>query len=122
MKLILSRHWASLLNFLTYALDLDERPRTEKEDDGTTLILLRIFFQGEKLDVPYISIPLGVILTDNLIITVCKRHNVILDEVLRTRVVGFRLPNEFGWSYAYYCLLPTNFLLIYVKSTTMLRS
>ena len=46
-------------DFLVYALDLDERPRTEKEDDGTTLILLRIpFFQGEKLDVPYTSIPL----------------------------------------------------------------
>ncbi len=59
--------------FITYPLDLDERPRTEKEDDGTTLILIRIpFFQGEKLDVPYTSIPLGIILTDKLIVTVCK--------------------------------------------------
>lgn len=76
-------------DFLTYPLDLDERSRTEKEDDGTILILLRIpFFQGEKLDVPYTSIPLGIILTDKMIITVCKRHNVVLDEMLRTRVRG----------------------------------
>lgn len=76
-------------DFLTYALDLDERPRTEKEDDGTTLIMLRIpFFQGEKLDVPYTSIPLGIILTENLIITVCKKHNVILEELLRTKGRG----------------------------------
>ncbi|HNR01068.1 MAG TPA: magnesium transporter CorA family protein [Anaerolineaceae bacterium] len=76
-------------DFLTYALDLDERPRTEKEDDGTTLIMLRIpFFQGEKLDVPYTSIPLGIILTENMIITVCKKHNVILEELLRTRGRG----------------------------------
>lgn len=76
-------------DFLTYPLDLDERSRTEREDDGTTLILLRIpFFQGEKLDVPYTSIPLGIILTEKMIITVCKRHNVVIDEMLRTRIRG----------------------------------
>jgi magnesium transporter len=76
-------------DFLTYALDLDERPRTEKEDDGTTLIMLRIpFFQGEKLDVPYTSIPLGIILTDTMIITVCKKNNLIIDELLRTKAKG----------------------------------
>ena len=76
-------------DFLTYALDLDERPRTEKEDDGTTLVMLRIpFFQGERLDVPYTSIPLGIILTDTMIITVCKKHNVILEELLRTKGRG----------------------------------
>lgn len=76
-------------DFLTYALDLDERPRTEKEDDGTTLIMLRIpFFQGEKFDVPYTSIPLGIILTDKMIITVCKKHNVILEELLRAKGRG----------------------------------
>lgn len=76
-------------DFLTYALDLDERPRSEKEDDGTTLIMLSIpFFQGEKYDVPYTSIPLGIILTDKMVITVCKKHNVIMDELLRSKVKG----------------------------------
>jgi len=76
-------------DFITYALDLDERPRSEKEDDGTTLIMVRIpFFQGEKLDVPYTTVPLGIILTNSMIITVCKRHNVILDELLRTKIKG----------------------------------
>lgn len=76
-------------DFLTYALDLDERPRTEKEDDGTTLIMLSIpFFQGEKFDVPFSTIPLGIILTDSMVITVCKKYNVIMDELLRTRSKG----------------------------------
>jgi len=76
-------------DFLTYALDLDERPRTEKEDDGTTLIMLSIpFFQGEKFDVPFSTIPLGIILTDKMVITVCKKNNVIMDELLRTRSKG----------------------------------
>lgn len=74
---------------ITYPLDLDERPRTEKEDDGTTLILLRIpFFQGEKFDVPFTSIPLGIILTETMIITVCKKNNVIIDEILRPKTKG----------------------------------
>jgi magnesium transporter len=76
-------------DFLTYALDLDERPRTEKEDDGTTLIMLRVpFYQGEKYDVPYATIPLGIILTSRMVITVCKKHNVIIDELLKPRLKG----------------------------------
>lgn len=76
-------------DFLTYALDLDERPRTEKEDDGTTLIMLSVpIFQGEKFDVPFSTIPLGIILTSRMVITVCKKHNVIIDELLRPRAKG----------------------------------
>ncbi len=76
-------------DFITYPLDLDERPRTEKEDDGTTLSLLRIpFFQGDTFDVPYTSIPLGIILTQSMIITVCKKNNVIIDDLLRTKTKG----------------------------------
>ncbi len=45
--------------FVTYPLDLDERPRVERED-GETMILLRVpFFQGAQSDVPYTTIPMG---------------------------------------------------------------
>jgi magnesium transporter len=60
-------------DYITYPLDLDERSRTEREN-GELLIIVRIpYFQGEKFDVPYTTIPLGMILTDQYIITVCKR-------------------------------------------------
>ncbi len=53
-------------DFVTSPLDIDERARTEREDDGTMLILLRIpYFQGAKMDVPYTTIPLGIILKDS---------------------------------------------------------
>ncbi len=74
-------------DFTTYPLDIDERARTEKEDDGTLLVLIRIpYFQGFKTDVPYITIPLGVILTDKYIITVCRRQNDIINEFASGRV------------------------------------
>jgi magnesium transporter len=76
-------------DFITYPLDLDERPRTEREDDGKLLILIRIpYFEGTKVDVPYITIPLGIILTDKYLITVCKRQNDILQEFASGRVRG----------------------------------
>ncbi len=76
-------------DFLTYPLDLDERSRVEKEDDGTMLILLRIpYFQGTKVDVPYISIPLGIILKDDFLITVCRKQNDIMQDFASNRIKG----------------------------------
>src|SRR5574340_704323 len=67
-------------DFITYPLDMDETARSEREDDGKMLILIRIpFFQGVKVDIPYITIPLGIILTDEMIITVCRRQNDLMN-------------------------------------------
>jgi len=76
-------------DFITYPLDVDERPRTEREDDGSLLVLLRVpYFQGVRADVPYITIPLGVISTGNMIVTVCRRPNDILQEFAAGRIRG----------------------------------
>lgn len=57
--------------FVTYALDMDERARVEKED-GVTLILLRLpHFQGHDHDIPYTTVPVGILLTENLLTTIC---------------------------------------------------
>lgn len=69
-------------DFLTAPLDPDERARTEKEDE-IILIILRIpHHQGETSDIPYTTIPLGIILTANQIITVCKIKNPVIDGFL----------------------------------------
>lgn len=73
--------WGIPQDFITYPLDLDERSRSEREDDGTMLILIRIpYFQGVRVDVPYISIPLGIITNNNWIITVSRRPNDVIQE------------------------------------------
>lgn len=77
-------------DFITSPLDLDERPRTEREDDGKQLILIRIpYYGGVKADIPYTTIPLGIILTDRFLVTVCRRQNDILKEFASGRVRGF---------------------------------
>ena len=76
-------------DFITYPLDLDEQARTERED-GVIFILLRIpYNQGESADVPFTTLPLGIILTNQLIITVCKRDHEILNSFVAGKVRDF---------------------------------
>ena len=64
-------------DYLVYSLDIDERARTER--DGDLLILLRIpDYQGEKADIPFTTIPLGIILSEQYLTTVCIKENDIL--------------------------------------------
>ena len=77
------------MDFITYPLDLDERARSEREDDGQMLILIRIpYYQGPKADVPYITIPLGIILTDKYIVTVCRKQTDLIEDMTGGKVRG----------------------------------
>jgi len=68
------------LDYITYPLDLDERARTEREN-GDLLVILRVpYYQGEASDIPYSTIPLGIILNGQFIVTVCKYENEIIQE------------------------------------------
>jgi magnesium transporter len=73
-------------DFVTYPLDMDERARTEKEN-GSLLIILRVpHFHGAGADVPYSTIPLGIILTDKYIVTICKVYSTVLRDLSGGRV------------------------------------
>jgi len=74
-------------DYLVYSLDPDERARTER--DGQLLILLRVpDYQGEKVDIPFTTIPLGIILTEQYLVTVCKVENDILERFSSGNVRG----------------------------------
>ena len=78
--------WGITPDYITYPLDMDERARTEREN-GAIFILLRIpIFHGSTVDIPYITVPLGIILTDQYVITICKQENDILRELISGRV------------------------------------
>jgi len=76
-------------DFITYPLDMDERARIEREDDGKMLIILRIpYFEGPRVDIPYTTIPLGIVLTERLIITICRRPNEVIQEFTSGKMRG----------------------------------
>ena len=75
-------------DFITYPLDQNESPRTEKEN-GALFVMLRVpSFQGEAADVPYITVPLGIILTDCHIATICKIETNVIKGIIVGRVRG----------------------------------
>ena len=75
-------------DFVMAVLDIDERARTDKEGDAV-LILWRVpLYQGRSADIPFTTIPFGVILTTNVVITICKMENDIVQAVVNDQVSG----------------------------------
>ena len=82
-------------DYITYSLDIDERARTERED-GEQLILLRVsYFKGQTADIPFITLPLGIILTDHYIVTICQEENDVLQEMSRLKDLSTVKRNRF---------------------------
>lgn len=77
------------IDYLSYPLDIDERARTEK-DEGVILIILRTpRYEGDTADIPYVTTPLGIILTERAIVTISKVENDILADFAQGRVKGW---------------------------------
>jgi len=62
--------WGIEADYINYSLDLDEMPRIERDDDYT-FILIRIPHRQPDSDIPYITIPLGIMIKGNMIVTIC---------------------------------------------------
>ncbi len=75
-------------DFLTYPLDVDERARTEN-DEGKILIVLRVpVDMGEGADIPYETMPLGIVLTDRVIVTIQKTDLNLISGMMNGRARG----------------------------------
>src|ERR1043166_2358560 len=63
--------WEVDADIINYSLDLDEIPRMERDEDYT-FILIRIPHRQPESDIPYITIPLGILIKGNMIVTICR--------------------------------------------------
>jgi len=73
------------LDFLEYPLDEEETSRIEVEE-GCVLIIIRVPIIRDDL---YDTIPLGIIVTENIIVTVCLENIAILSDFYSSRMKGF---------------------------------
>ena len=64
-------NWGIDVDYINYSLDFDEMPRMERDDDYT-FILVRIPHRQPESDIPYITIPLGIMIKSNFIVTICR--------------------------------------------------
>lgn len=77
--------------FLSDISDVDERPRMEIEE-GWTLMILRIPYRDIRNDIPYITVPLGIIMKDHYFVTVCYyQTDMLSDFLLYVRRKGVRV-------------------------------
>ena len=67
--------------FLADIADVDERPRTEKEDDWQ-LTILRIPLESNIQGLPYMTVPVGVITGKETTMTVCYRKSQLIPDFI----------------------------------------
>ncbi|MDR1898550.1 MAG: magnesium transporter CorA family protein [Treponema sp.] len=78
---------------LTDIMDADEQARIEKEDKYTAIIV-RLPVLDESAEVSFFTLPLGIILFADKVITICPRSSEALDDILRNRIRGFNIKNK----------------------------
>ncbi|MDO9537631.1 MAG: magnesium transporter CorA family protein [Thermoplasmata archaeon] len=89
-------------NFISDSLDVHERARVETED-GIRLILMRVPVFEEHLDVEYTTIPLGIIIANDVVITVSSRETDTIQPFVLGKVKNLCLEkkNRFVLQIAY---------------------
>ena len=73
--------------FITDALDKDERPRLESDEGCTEIIIHVPYHEPHENLIPFHTIPLGIVLTKDHVLTVCNRltpvTSTFLDQIRR---------------------------------------
>ncbi|HNR14441.1 MAG TPA: CorA family divalent cation transporter [Thermodesulfobacteriota bacterium] len=85
----LAQHFNLPQDFLTASLDIDEIARIEVEDNATLIILKIPYFDETNLDVLYFTLPIGIILMEDMVITVCAKNSSVLTDFSSNRVRNF---------------------------------
>jgi magnesium transporter len=74
-------NWGMDMDYINYSLDQDEMARMERDEDYT-FILLRIPLWQPESDVPYTTVPLGIMILGNKIITICRYDTDIFKVII----------------------------------------
>ncbi len=78
---------------LTDIMDADEQARIEKEDNYTALII-RIPVYDQHYEVAHFTLPVGIIIFSDKIITICQKSSDALDDLANNRIRGFNIKNK----------------------------
>lgn len=96
------------LDFLTDPTDIDERARIETEKKIILTVLRIPRFEGNDVEIPFATLPLGIIFLNDHLITICLKENNIINDFIKGKVKNFSIINR------------TKFLLQVLLKTSML--
>ena len=81
-------------SFITDISDADERPRTEIDGDWL-LTVLRVPRQTSDDDIPFNTIPVGVITNGDLVIVLCYYKNIVVNDFIKyNSAKNIEIPNK----------------------------
>ena len=76
-------------DFIEDPLDIDESPRIERENDSTLIIIQTPYYDDEDEYIKFKTIPLGIILTGDYLLTVSSKDDDVLQNFFKGRVKNF---------------------------------
>ncbi len=82
---LLEREYRLNAEHMQDILDIDEQARIEKEDEYT-LLIVRLPVYDPRLEVSYYTVPCGILLLPDRIVTVCQADSEVLEELRSGRV------------------------------------
>jgi len=82
-------------DFITDSLDIDERSRYEREEEANLILINTPVLNAsdKENEAIYITVPIGIILTDDIIITVSQEDNPVINKFINTRIKSFNPQN-----------------------------
>ena len=81
-------------DFVTDPLDIDERARIEIEDDIRIILLRTPRREPEDAAIPFITLPVGIILVEGIIITISLSEIDVMSEFIDGRVRNFQTQSQ----------------------------
>lgn len=86
-------------DFLRAALDEEESARLETENDQVLILVDTPYVEKTDDHIIYETLPLGIIITDKNIITVCLKNSVVLDQFEKNSIRTFYTYKKYRFLY-----------------------
>lgn len=100
------------LEFLQAALDIEEKSRVETEEQVKLII---VDIPKTDLDMPeyeaYSTLPMAIIITDQLVVTVCMHDTSILREIIENKVKNIQIKYKTRFVFTVLIRMASRFLL-----------
>jgi len=74
-------------------MDIDEQARIEKEDEYTAIIVRLPVFDNS-YDTAHFTVPIGIVMFPDKIVTICQRSSDVLDDLTGHRIRDFSIKNK----------------------------
>lgn len=89
----LEKEFGIASELLADIMDIDEQARIEKEDEYTAIIARLPVFDDSN-ETAHFTVPIGIIMFPDKIVTVCQRSSDVLDDLTGHRIRDFSIKNK----------------------------